>query len=290
MTAQRMSGDLGGRTEQLLRAAAAGASWPATPDARAAVVARIADEGLRPVEGRGPVLDRALAGPTSSRIRVGRALAIALLALLVLAGVATALGYRLPGLDLVFVDRLPPLPTAVPAGGGGGATAPGTTPTPSPTPVVLGSPVPLDEVLGRETPRVLVPAARPRPATAWVIGGGDRTIVTLAYPAGPGERTLGTSDLALTVMAVSGGTNDAMVTKMLTSDNEVEHVTVNGVPGWWITGPPHEIVIDRPGGDAGPLIAALAGDTLVFVRDGTVYRLESALGRDATIAIAGSMR
>jgi hypothetical protein len=46
----------------------------------------------------------------------------------------------------------------------------------------------------------------------------------------------------------------------------------------------------RPDGTAGVLSAALAGDTLVFTRDGTLYRLESALGRDATLAIAASMR
>jgi hypothetical protein len=38
------------------------------------------------------------------------------------------------------------------------------------------------------------------------------------------------------------------------------------------------------------LRSALAGDTLVFARDGTLYRLESALGREATIAMAESMR
>jgi hypothetical protein len=35
--------------------------------------------------------------------------------------------------------------------------------------------------------------------------------------------------------------------------------------------------------------SALAGDTLLFARDGTLYRLVSALGMDATLDIARSM-
>ena len=64
---------------------------------------------------------------------------------------------------------------------------------------------------------------------------------------------------------------------------------MNGDRGWWVTGAPHEILIERPGGDIDSFSAAIAGDTLVFARDGTLYRLESALGKDATLAIARSM-
>jgi hypothetical protein len=46
----------------------------------------------------------------------------------------------------------------------------------------------------------------------------------------------------------------------------------------------------RPDGTAGILTSRLAGDTLVFARDGTLYRLESALGRDPTLEIAASLR
>ena len=62
--------------------------------------------------------------------------------------------------------------------------------------------------------------------------------------------------------------------------------------GSWLADPgaPHEIFIARPDGDVDMVTSALAGDTLVFARDGTLYRLESALGRDATIAIAESLR
>jgi hypothetical protein len=64
---------------------------------------------------------------------------------------------------------------------------------------------------------------------------------------------------------------------------------VNGDPGWWVSGAAHELFVRQPDGDIGIVRSALAGDTLLFARDGTLYRLESALGKDATLEIARSM-
>jgi hypothetical protein len=217
------------------------------------------------------------------------ALAFALLALLVVAGVATGLGFRLPGLDIVIVDRLPSaapagsLPSAAGSGGVGATPAPGEG-------LRLGSPVPLPEALSLVVPQVLVPAALPAPDTAYVIGAGDGRIVTLAWRAEPGQGTIPFSDLALTVMAVPGGTDDSLIKKLVTPGSSIDAVSVGGDRGWWISGAPHELLVQRPDGDIGPVYSALAGDTLVFARDGTLYRLESSLGRDATIAIAESLR
>ena len=65
---------------------------------------------------------------------------------------------------------------------------------------------------------------------------------------------------------------------------------MDGARGWWIAGAPHEILVLRPDATVGVLRAAIAGDTLVFARDGTLYRLESSLGRDATLEVARSLR
>jgi hypothetical protein len=117
-----------------------------------------------------------------------------------------------------------------------------------------------------------------------------RPLITLAFRAAPGERSLAGSDFALTIMAVPGTTEEPLVEKMLGPDTTIEPVTVGGDRGWWIAGAPHEIVIRRPSGNVDILRSALAGDTLVFARDGTLYRIESTLGRDATLALAGSLR
>lgn len=247
--------------ERLLREAAPAVVWPATPDLRSSVVARI---------GEARVVADAAPPRTAqrSRVRLAGAVALALVALLVLAGVAGALGFRLPGIDMVLVERLPP------AGSG----------------LDLGSPIPLDTARGLERPRVLLPSTLPAPDVAYVIGAGDRTIVTLAWRASSGERVLPGSDLSLSIMAVPGTTGEALATKMVGRDSTVTRVTVGGSDGWWISGAPHEIIVERPDGDVGVVRSSLAGDTLLFARDGTVYRLESTLGRDATVAIAEGLR
>lgn len=250
-----------------LEAAAVDAAWPAPPDLRAAVLARIATPDAPPAPDlRDGVLDRIRRRRAAGR-RTLRPLLLGVLLLLALAGVAAGLGFRLPG---VVIERV------------------ATTPPPGSS-LDLGSPVPLADALGSAVPRVLVPAALPAPGTAWVLGSGDRRLVTLAWRAGPGEPTLPGSDLKLTVMAVPGSVDDELLHKLAGPDTRIDAIEVDGDRGWWLSGAPHQILVARPGGDIELLRPSLAGDTLLFVRDGTVYRLESALGKDATLDIARSM-
>jgi hypothetical protein len=263
--------------EAQLLAAAAAATWPATPDLRGAVLARL--EAATP-DLRGPVVNRIagarppdapFATPPSRRPiwrPLVRGLALALVALVALAGVAAALGYRLPGLDILFVPSLPP------AGAG----------------FDLGSPVPLEEARAGEPPTLRLPSALPAPATAWVTGTGDRRIVTVGWRAEPGQPTLEDSDLSLLLMAIEGRADGVYLSKALGPGTSIEPVTIDGEPGWWISGPVHELLFPRGGGDAGVIDTRLVGDALVFSRDGTLYRFESALGKDATIAIAETLR
>lgn len=265
------------RVVALLSEAGAAAAWPATPDLRAAVVARVAvptTPDLRPGVvariGGGPAARAAVPAPGRPLrlTRLVRPVALAAVLLLVLAGLAAGLGFGLPGFELERVERTPAAGTGLD----------------------LGSPIPLDDALALGRPDVRLPAALPRPDTAWVLGAGDRSIVTLAWRAADGEDALAGSDLSLTLTTVAGGIEEPLVRKLLGPGTAIEPVAVNGARGWWITGAPHEILVLDPTGGVRPLRAAVAGDTLVFARDGTLYRLESALGRDATLEIARSLR
>ncbi len=250
------------RLEARLREAAASATWPPTPDLCSHVLHRLEIVTPTPPAAGSPQL----AGRRRP-VRIAGALALALIAALALAGIAGALGIRLPGIDILLVDHLPP------AGAG----------------LDLGSPIAIEDALAIDRPRVLAPRLLPRPEQAYSLSTGPARIVTLAYRAKGGQPVLEGSDLALTVMAVPGDTDEVFLGKRLGPGTTIERVIVDGVPGWWIAGAPHEILIRRPDSTTGVLTSALAGDTLVFARDGTLYRLESALGRDATIAIADSM-
>ena len=113
MTASKETG-----VEMLLRAAATTATWPETPDLRARVVSRVADPaGRRGASNRGPA--RSGGRRRGALVAV---VALALVAALALAGVAGALGFRLPGVEILPVDE--------PAAGRG---APSTSARPCPS-------------------------------------------------------------------------------------------------------------------------------------------------------------
>ena len=137
---------------------------------------------------------------------------------------------------------------------------------------------------------MLLPASLPDPEVAYLLGTRQEPIVTVAWRAEPGRPTLGGSDLALSLMAVPGALDEGLLHKLASPATSIEPVMVGPNRGWWLSGAPHEILIRGPGGSVDVLRSALVGDTLLFARDGTLYRLESALGRDATLAIASSMR
>ncbi len=263
--------------EALLTAAAVDASWPPTPDLRSAVMARIMVPAAPDM--RASVLARVAEpggsprGGSRSLGRLARPMLLATIVVLALAGVAVGLGFRLPGLEIQRVDQLPPAGTGL----------------------NLGTPIPLAEALAFERPRVLLPASLRPPGGAFLLdagipGGIADPIVTVAWRAERGQPVLAATDLALSLMAVPGDTDEALLSKLAGPGTTIEPVTIDGARGWWIAGAPHEILIRQGGSGVVVLRAAIAGDTLVFVRDGTLYRLESSLGRDATIEVASSLR
>jgi len=282
MTGTPMPAELQG-VDARLRSAAADAAWPATPDLRDAVLARIAtvpsaDGATAPSPRQAPAAQTSVVRRAARpRLPLVRALVLAILALIALAGVAAALGFRLPGLDIVFVDRVP---TA------SGATGPGV----GRAEMLVGSPVPLAEAREGDVPAVRLPAALPEPTTAWVLGSGEDRIVTVAWAAKEGEPSIEETGLALVLTVAPGGVDRAFLQKSLGPGSTIELARIGDDSGWWIGGANHELFIVDPDGNVGPLASRLAGDVLVFARDGTVYRLESALGRDATIAIAETLR
>ena len=78
--------------------------------------------------------------------------------------------------------------------------------------------------------------------------------------------------------------------KVLDQGTTIETVRVDGVTGWWISGAPHEIVYVNDRGDPVFDSRRSVGDTLLWARGDVTYRIESALGRAATIALAETLR
>ena len=65
---------------------------------------------------------------------------------------------------------------------------------------------------------------------------------------------------------------------------------MSGNPGFWISGQPHELMINDGIGEPDHVTMRIVGDVLVWAQEGTLVRIESTLGKEATLEIAGSMR
>ena len=196
-----------------------------------------------------------------------RALALALIGLLVLATAAAALVILVPGLRLTLVPSLPA--ASVPA-------------DPLGTRLALGAAVAVDEVAD------LAPGALGPPDEAYVIG--DDQIVSLVYAASDDLPALDASGIGLLVQAIDGALEREQVEKLVTEvDASVTAVSVDGAPGYWIEGPPHLLRYVGPDGEARAEATRLVGDTLVWERDGTLYRIESGVGLATTLSIAATI-
>jgi hypothetical protein len=79
---------------------------------------------------------------------------------------------------------------------------------------------------------------------------------------------------------------------MVGPDTKIESVIVNGVPGIWLEGAPHAVfVVPSPAGhDVVSDNIRLAGNTLLWYRNGVTYRLEANVTKDRALQIAGTVR
>ena len=196
-----------------------------------------------------------------------RALVLALIGLLLLAAAATALVLGVPGLRLTLVPTQPSASMAA---------------DPLGTRLALGAAVSVDEVAD------IAPGALGPPSEAYVIGDG--AITSLVYVASDELPALDGTDIGLLIQAIQGALDRLQVEKLVAEVGaNVTAVSVGGAHGYWIAGPPHLLRYLGPDGDARAEATRLVGDTLVWERGGTLYRIESGLGLDETLRIAESM-
>jgi hypothetical protein len=238
------------RLDAVLGDLASAVEFPPTPRMRAAVAERLVEPPRVRWFGALP-----------------RALVLALVGLLLVATAAAALVLAVPGLRLAFVPELPR--ASVPA-------------DPLGTRLALGAAIPVDDVAD------LAPAALGPPAEAY--GIGDGAIVSLVYAATDELPALDGTDIGLLVQAIDGALEREQVSKIAVEVGaSVTEVSVNGARGYWIAGPPHLLRYLGPDGEERAEATRLVGDTLVWERGGTLFRIESGLGLTETVRIAESI-
>ncbi len=243
-------------------------SYPAAPHLASQVADRLAATAARPGRPAGWPL-------RASALRRAALAAVALL--LVLATVVAAAVWLVPGIRLVLLP--------------GGATLPAATSTADmPIEAGLGDPVALAaaaERAGFEPLDVDVTEYGPpdrafvRDAVVTYVWASDATL--------PATRAPG---VGLLVTQLEGRVEDAWYEKQIVDGTAtVEPVQVGTSPARWVSGQPHSLVYIDVDGEAVEETRRVVGDVLIWRSDyGITVRIESTLGRDATVRLAEAIQ
>jgi hypothetical protein len=261
-----------------LRSLEGGVDWPSPalpggPDVAARVRARLVTEG----PGR--------SSPARPWWRPARrALILAVAALLALAALAGAVGLGLPGLRLILGGPTGAPPTPVPT------TSTSASPGPPGSGLNLGSLVTLAEAADAGAVEVRLPSdpAIGPPDAVYVDRTKARQVALVWAPDADLPATLDPG-IGMILMAYDGTVDEGLYAKMIRAGTRLEPLTVGGNRGYWISGDPHLFFYERADGTFVDDDRRWVGDALVWSDGGTTYRLETALGREAAIAIAESM-
>jgi hypothetical protein len=255
-------------------------AWPATPNMSGGVVARLARRAPRwPAFGR-PAIGRPLR----------RALVLALIALLVVVGIAGALGLGLPGIRILFGPASTPTPSATAPPSASASTSPSPSPVGGAT-LGLGHRVTLAVAQAAVDFAILQPRLPdlPPPDEVWLDGSGQDGVVSIVWLANGGPAAPGTN-VRMLLTEFRGSVEPGLFTKVLEPGTIIEAVQLGGGPGYWITGTPHQIVIQLPNGDVRPDTVRLAGNVLLWTQAPLTLRLETISGKDEAIQFASSVR
>lgn len=268
---------------QRLSEAGATLDYPPTPDLAPAVRQRLATG-----RGRPPVPSPA------TRWRTAFALALALLIVVALLGAfpATrrAIAERLGLRNVAIVVTVVPTRTVMPA------ATPATMPTvPSTATLSLLAGLGAPATLAAAEARVGFPVRPPdtpgfRAPDAVYIGTpppGGR--VALVYRARPALPALPDSDVGLLLTAFRGGLDAGLFVKAVPPGTQIEPVQVRGAQGYWIAGGLRTFLYKDANGTVVQDTVRVAGNTLLWERDGIVYRMETSLSRDEALGIAATV-
>jgi hypothetical protein len=223
---------------------------------------------LRPVRRPGPAhLARAAAAAV--------VLAAALVAVSPTARDAVAGWLGVLGIDIRTDDRPP-------------RRAPATPDTPG-----LGEPASLAEARRAVAFPVAVPEHPPwnRPDRIHVeaaVPAAGR--VTFVYLPRAGLPEAGGTGIGMLITQFRARLDEDVIRKLIASGGSIQPIAVGDDNGYWISGRPHVFYYVDSEGRFREDTLRLASNTLVWEREGTTYRLESALGRERAAAIARSMR
>jgi hypothetical protein len=185
----------------------------------------------------------------------------------------------MPGLRLVTLppgETLPPVATGSASSGSGLGSSLG-----------LGTAVELADAAGIAGFDPHVPdEAAVGPADETYVAGDRITALWRASDTLPETEAPG---VGLVVTQFEGRVEAGWYEKIVqVGGTDVEEVSVGGRRGWWVSGDPHQLVYRDPSGRLVEETRRVVGDVLIWRRDDKTLRIESALGREATVRLAES--
>jgi hypothetical protein len=125
---------------------------------------------------------------------------------------------------------------------------------------------------------ILTPGEEPAFVYVDAVGG----IATAAYRPGPGG-------YGLLITQFPAGTDEFAVQKLIGPGTSITPVVVGGTEGFWVEGDPHVVVLLDADGNVIQDEARLAGNTLLFERDGVTIRIEGNLDLGRALEIAARL-
>lgn len=204
---------------------------------------------------------------------VGRGVALAVAATLLLVGVAAAVGIALGGLRIVFGPAtFPPAPTLLAGPGLGEAT----TLSAARGRVAFNLRVP---TLGELDAPDLVYLAEPPTGGAVTLLYGERA----AFPIDPA------TGIGLIITQFRADIGPEVFEKLIDSGVTVTPARVHGLNAWWVAGGEHFFFYRDADGGMVDTTLRLAGNTLIWEEGGVTHRVEGAPSLADAIRVAESL-
>jgi hypothetical protein len=258
-------------------------AFPTTPDLATAIGSRLrASAGSVTASSSAVPSSAVLPRPSLLPFRrsVRRSLLLAAALALLVVGAAFAVRF---GLEFLSIE-LGPLPSVAPA--------PSHPPGALGADLRLGEPVALEAAEAAAPFEILVPADLGAPDAVYLGGVAQRGQVALVYTPRDGLPASSLLRGAGVLVTQNRGTQDEGLTHKLVDTGlaTITPVNVDEAFGLWISGEPHFFWYLAPDGTTIEDSRRFVGDTLVWERDGILYRIEGAITLDRALEIARSMR
>jgi hypothetical protein len=114
--------------------------------------------------------------------------------------------------------------------------------------------------------------------------------VTLVYTSRSGIPQSPVAGVSAIVVEFAGALDQNVMGKAVGPGTTLERVTVNGGPGFWLAGEPHQFFYRDPSGNLQTGTLRLAANTLLWEEGPITYRLEAQIAKEQALRVAASFR